>query len=64
MQDAQVTLRLPVALVARLDALVEAMKTAPRLSSVGRITRSAVARLAIEAGLEQLEAEHLTPTEA
>jgi predicted transcriptional regulator len=63
MQDAQVTVRLPAGVVARLDALTDAMKTAPRLSAVGRITRSAVARLALEAGLESLEAEYLTTSE-
>ncbi|MCB9779453.1 MAG: hypothetical protein H6742_12880 [Alphaproteobacteria bacterium] len=53
----QLSLRLPTSLVARAEALVEAMRVSPP-PGVTRVTRTLVLRLALERGLSALEADH------
>jgi len=50
--------RLPAAMIARVDALAEIMSADPVLSSFygGRVSGSAVFRVALAKGLEELEA--------
>ncbi len=55
---AHLTLRLPHAHVARLEALVPKIADAPELATVGRVTRSDVLRLAVLRGLAALEEEY------
>lgn len=57
-QDAQVTLRLPAGLVARLDALIPVLEQKPQIAAMGKVTRSKAARLALLRGLDALEREH------
>ena len=54
MNDAQITTRLPVHLVDRLDRLVPQLRGEPRLRAFGRITRSTALRMALERGVEGL----------
>jgi len=54
--DVQVTLRLPSDLVDRVDALLPALNRHPELLAFGRVSRSAVVRLALADGLRRLEA--------
>lgn len=65
-EDAMATLRaipvrLPEALVARLDALVPLLADEPELATKGNVTRSDALRLCVLRGLEVLEAEHGGP---
>lgn len=53
-----IPVRLPEALVARLDALVPLLADEPELATKGTITRSDALRLCVLRGLEVLEAEH------
>ena len=53
--EEQVTFRLPKDLVERADALIEILGQTPEYRAL-RLTRSVVLRLAIDGGLEQLEA--------
>jgi predicted DNA-binding protein len=54
----QLSLRAPVELVERVDALVERLDPPPGATAV---TRSVVLRLALEAGLRALEQAHPAP---
>jgi hypothetical protein len=56
--NAQVVVRLPEALVDRLDRLVAPLSVDSDLASAARVTRSTVARLALSRGLAVLESEH------
>ena len=57
--DAHVNLRLPSAWVARADALIDEVSKDPNLIAiVGTVGRSAVLRMAIERGLDALDAEY------
>ena len=51
----QIVVRTPETLVARLDGLLPYLEGDPELSSVGRVTRSSVARLAMQLGVAELE---------
>ena len=67
-EDAMATLhpipvRLPEALVARIDALVPLLADEPELATKGTVTRSDALRLCVLRGLEVLEAEHKAPRE-
>lgn len=53
-----IPVRLPEALVARLDALAPLLTDAPELATKGNVTRSDALRLCVLRGLEVLEAEH------
>lgn len=55
MNDVQLVIRVPTRLAARLDALAVLLAAHPELGLVGRVTRSAVARLALSRGLAALE---------
>jgi len=55
MNDVQLVIRVPSTLAQRVDALVPILATDPDLGAVGRITRSAVIRLALARGLASLE---------
>lgn len=55
------TVRVPQALVDRLDALVPLLADAPELAMKANVTRSDALRLCVLRGLEVLEAEHETP---
>lgn len=55
------TVRVPQALVDRLDALVPLLADAPELATAANVTRSDALRLCVLRGLEVLEAEHETP---
>jgi hypothetical protein len=55
--DEQIVLRLPAALLKRVDALAPRIAAAPAMMAF-RVTRSAVLRLALERGLAELETEH------
>ena len=52
-----INVRLPSAMVARADALLEVATAAPELATVGTATRSDVLRLALLRGLAVVEAE-------
>ena len=56
--QAPLTVRVPQALVDRLDALVPLLADAPELATQANVTRSDVLRLCVLRGLEALEAEH------
>ena len=56
--DKHVNVRLPAAMVDRLDRLVPLVATDPRYRPFGSVTRSTVLRLAVEHGLGPLEAEY------
>ncbi len=52
-------IRLPESFVERAERLIEVIGRDPESAAlVGRVTRSAVLRLAVEHGLSKLEAEH------
>ena len=53
-----IPVRLPEALVARLDALVPLLADAPELATKANVTRADALRLCVLRGLEALEAEH------
>ena len=55
MNTVQLVIRVPTALAHRIDALTPALAAHPELGSVGRVTRSAVVRLALARGLACLE---------
>ena len=55
MNDVQLVIRVPAALVRRVDRLLPGLVVQPELGAVGRLTRSAVARLALTRGLASLE---------
>lgn len=55
------TVRVPQALVDRLDALVPLLGDAPELATAANVTRSDALRLCVLRGLEALEAEHNAP---
>ncbi len=57
-----VPVRLPSALVKRLDKLVKPIAADPRMAAFGRVSRSTVIRLAIAEGLTALEREYLGQT--
>jgi len=52
------TVRVPQALVARLDALVPLLTDEPELATKSTITRSDALRLCVLRGLDVLEREH------
>ena len=56
-----IPVRLPEALVDRLDALVPLLADAPELAMKANVTRADALRLCVLRGLEVLEAEHETP---
>lgn len=56
-----VNLRLPDALLARVDAMVPCVGAASELATVVTITRSDVLRLALLRGMAQIEAEYGSP---
>ena len=58
MGQAYVPVRLPDAVVERVDALVDRLATEDAGQALGRLSRSAVLRLAIVRGLDVLESEH------
>lgn len=51
----QISLRLPKLLLERCDRLVESLGQNPDLAAMGRLSRAAVVRLALQRGLDQLE---------
>lgn len=53
-------LRLPDALLARVDALIPILERTPEGAAAG-VSRSYVMRLALARGLDALEADHGTP---
>lgn len=57
--DVPTSLRLPAELLARVDALAELLAADPRLSAAvgGRVSRSAILRVALERGVAALEAD-------
>ena len=55
--EKQTAIRMPEELVARIDALVEKMGSAPEFAAY-RPTRSAVMRIALARGVEQLEEQY------
>ena len=55
------TVRVPQALVDRLDALVPLLADVPELATKANVTRSDALRLCVLRGLEALEAEHKAP---
>lgn len=56
--DAQLVLRVPSNFLRRADALRPKLAQNPGLLMVGRVTRSAVMRLALARGLAELEREY------
>lgn len=62
--DVPTSLRLPADLSARVDALAERLAADPRLAAAvgGRVSRSAVLRLALERGIAALEADTAPPS--
>ena len=56
--DQQISIRLPQDFLDRAEGLVEALKDEPEYRYVPRLGQSFVLRLAMERGLEQLEAEY------
>lgn len=54
---APVVVRLPKELLARLDIIRETMTRDRNLGSLGPISRSAIVRLAVIRGIEQIEGE-------
>jgi len=58
--ETPVTIRMPADLLAQADELVDALKADPTLAAVtgGRMSRSAVLRLAVVRGLEALKAQY------
>ena len=56
--DVQVALRLPRSMVDRIDTMAALLANSPKVTVLGRATRSSVVKLAIERGLESLEKEH------
>ena len=59
--DRQTSLRLPTDLLDRAEALVAAVKADPQYRYVPRMGSAFVLRLAIEAGLDALEARYEAP---
>ena len=59
--QAPLTVRVPQALVDRLDALVPLLADAPELATAANVTRADALRLCVLRGLEALEAKHETP---
>jgi len=57
-QDKQVVLRVSSELVERADALKDVLSERDELRAFGRVSRSSVMRLAVQRGLEVLEAEY------
>lgn len=55
MNDVQLVIRVPSTLAERADALTPILAADPELGAVGRVTRSAVLRLALARGLASLE---------
>lgn len=64
--DVPTSLRLSADLSARVDALAERLAADPRLAAAvgGRVSRSAVLRLALERGIAALEADAAPPAAA
>ena len=58
--EVQIALRLPQGLADRADALAEALANDLESQALGRITRAGVLRLAIEHGLDVIEAKRRT----
>jgi len=58
--EKQVSLRLPVDMVERAEALAPVLAALPAYRAF-RLERATVFRLAVERGLEELEREHLAP---
>ena len=54
MTDRQISIRVPVALVERLDALVVALRDDPDFRAIG-VSRNGTIRLALARGLDALE---------
>ena len=61
MSDPITTLRIPPEITARADALIPRLQGDLTLRAMGRISRSAVFRLALLRGLEVLEAKYPDP---
>ena len=59
--QAPLTVRVPQALVDRIDALVPLLGDAPELATAANVTRSDALRLCVLRGLEVLEAAHKAP---
>lgn len=59
--QAPLTVRVPQALVDRIDALVPLLADAPELATAANVTRADALRLCVLRGLEVLEAEHKAP---
>ena len=62
--DRQTSIRLPTDLLDRAEALVAAVKADPKFKYVPRMGSAFVLRLAIEAGLDVLEARYEAPQPA
>jgi len=56
--QAPLTVRVPQALVDRIDALVPLLADAPELATAANVTRADALRLCVLRGLEALEAEY------
>lgn len=56
--DALTSIRLPQALLARADALLPVLNNVPSLTAIAPVTRAAVLRLAMVAGMEALETRY------
>jgi hypothetical protein len=55
--DSQFVLRLPADMIARVEALVPKLGAAPSLGAF-RVSRSAILRMALVRGLDELEREY------
>ena len=55
MSTVQIVVRVPADLARRIDSLTPTYASHPELGAVGRVTRSAVVRLALARGLACLE---------
>ena len=55
MNDVQLVIRVPSTLAERVAALTPVLAADPDLGAVGRVTKSAVVRLALARGLASLE---------
>lgn len=56
--ETPVSVRLPPKLLKRADALAAKLQKDPEVRMLGRVSRSAVLRLAVLKGLQVLEAEY------
>lgn len=56
--ESQISLRLPVDMLARLDALAKRLADVPDFAAMGEMSRSKALRLAVTRGLVALEAAY------